>query len=230
MTNVSRLLEGYGTDTDRIMYIYSEESSKSDETVAFWLQAIDAQCGDEMSFVFVPSALSQRFIYKDMIPSSMDNSLTIMKARKVIADPDYLLNKTVFESITSSAAGWVGSLFFDSALKTSKEWIYLSLLKSVMERFVQWILAECEAHHDQLLVVYAARHCEVSHMDLSFSHLVKQAGKATGVDGSRGSVAKSEKSESGLKAASIGGVQRSAKDKEKDRREEKKEERERTIR
>ena len=111
ITNVSRLLMDYNNDVDRIMYIFSEESSKSEETVLFWRRGIEAYCNDEGTFLFTPLELSLKFIHREMVPTSIDNSLAILRSRKEVADKDYLVNRTMFETIANSASGWVGSLF-----------------------------------------------------------------------------------------------------------------------
>ena len=184
----------YSGDVDRIMYIFSEESSKNEETVLFWRRGIEAFCSDEKSLLFSPLELSVKFIYRDMIPTSIDNSLTILRSRKEIAERDYLINRTMFESIANSAVGWVGSLFTtqeaNDKISNSREMILVSLLKATMEALLQSILTECETNHDQLLVVYTCQHCDVNNLDLSFPQLVKKAGNRLKLSNESGSVTK----------------------------------------
>lgn len=194
ITNVSRLLMDYNNDVDRIMYIFSEESSKSEETVLFWRRGIEAYCNDEGTFLFTPLELSLKFIHREMVPTSIDNSLAILRSRKEVADKDYLVNRTMFETIANSASGWVGSLFttleMNNKISNAKEIILVSLLKATMEAFLQSILNECEANHDQLLTVYACHHCNVNNLDLSFPQLVKKAGNRLRLSSGNGSVTK----------------------------------------
>ena len=104
-----------------------------------------------------------------MIPSSIENSITILRSRKEIAEKDYFINRTVFQNIASSAVGWVGSLFFSSdSYDVSKELLFIPLLKSMIDLFLQFIIEECEINHDQLLVVYACRHSDINTTALSF--------------------------------------------------------------
>ena len=193
-TSITRLLMDYSSDVDRIMYIFSEESSKCEETVQFWRRGLEAFCSDERTFLFSPMELSSRFIYKDVIPTSIDNSLIILRSRKEIADKDYLTNRTMFESIANSAVGWVGSLFtsqeMNDKISNSREMILVSLLKATMEALLQSILTECETNQDQLLIVYTCQHCDANNLDLSFPQFVKKAGNRLKLSNESGSVTK----------------------------------------
>jgi hypothetical protein len=192
MTNrVGRLVGESGADIDRLMYLYSDESSKSEETVEFWKKGIEAYCIDEKSLIFRPSEVSAKFIHKDMIPTSFDNSLTILRSRKAIVDSDNYSNRTIFQSITTSAASWIGSMLLSPDLneknRCSKEVVFVPLLRAVMDAFIQYILKECEVNHDQILVMYSSQHCNVGNLDLSFTRLLQQAGEKLEVPSSAGS-------------------------------------------
>lgn len=192
MTNrIARLVGESGADIDRLMYLYSDESSKSEETVEFWRRGLEAYCTDEKSFIFRPSEVSAKFIHKDMIPTSFDNSLTILRSRKAIVDSDNFSNRSVFQTITTSAASWIGSMLLSPDLneknRCSKEVVFVPLLRAVMEAFIQYILKECETNDDQILVVYTAQHCNMGNLDLSFTRLLQQAGEKLEVPSSAGS-------------------------------------------
>jgi hypothetical protein len=178
---VLRLLNEYDGDVDRIMYLYSDTSSRSEETVTFWRKGVEAFCNDQKSFKLTPSEISIRFIYKDMVPTSIDNSLAILRSRKEIVDIDKFSNPTIFQALTSSAAGWLGSMLMSSEMNekslSTKEVIFVPLLKAVTEAFIKYMMKECEANRDQLLVVYATQYCNMSNLDLSFSHLLRDAGQ-----------------------------------------------------
>ena len=194
MDNVGRLLGEYGSDIDKVMYIYSDESSESEETITFWKKGIDAYCNDEKTFSFTPSGLSIRFIHKDMIPTSADKSLAILRSRKDIVDSDFYNNRTIFQALTTSAAGWIGSFLVSQEISeknlASKELLFVPLLKSVTEAFLKYILAACEVNHDQILVVYATRHCDVINLDMSFSNLLRDAGKKLNASQTESTVSK----------------------------------------
>ena len=173
-------MRDYGSNVDRVMYIYSEESSKSEETVAFWLKGIEALCSDRVSFTFNTTDLSNQFIYKDMIPTSIENSIAILRSRKEIAERESFFSRTVFQNIASSAAGWMGSLFFNTdTVDPSKELIFVPSIRKAMDYFLQYLRKECEANHDQLLVVYACGQCDANNTALSFPYLVNNAGDKT---------------------------------------------------
>ena len=191
MTNrIARLIGESGADIDRLMYLYSDESSKSEETVEFWRKGLEAYCTDEKSFIFRPSEVSAKFIHKDMIPTSFDNSLTILRSRKAIVDSDNYSNRSIFQSLTTSAASWIGSMLLSPDLneknKCSKEVVFVPLLRAVMEAFIEYILKECENNHDQILVVYSTQHCNVGNLDLSFTRLLQQAGEKSEVPSAAG--------------------------------------------
>ena len=116
-----------------------------------------------------------------MIPTSIDNSLTILRSRKEIVEIDKFSNPTIFQTLTTSAAGWLGSMLMSSEMNekilSTKEVIFVPLLKAVTEAFVRYMLKECETNRDKLLVVYATQYCNISNLDLSFSHLLKDAGQ-----------------------------------------------------
>ena len=52
------------------------------------------------------------------------------------------------------------------------------------------ILAECEVNHDQILVVYATQHCDVINLDMSFSNLLRDAGRKLNVSQSESTPSK----------------------------------------
>lgn len=177
--NISKLLGDYDHDLDRIMHLYGEETSKNEETVSFWSKGIQALCSDGTTFKFTSSELSEKFIYKDMIPTSIENSVALLKANKDVVDPNFFKSKTLMEVIGNSAAGWITSMFVTQQMidnsNSNKEMIYLPLLKAVVETFLEYILNDVSDDHQ--LVLYSCQCCSDNEKDISFSRSVQQAGQ-----------------------------------------------------
>lgn len=175
--NVIKLLDDIN-DLDRIMHLYSEGASKSEETICFWSKSIQALCSDSATFKFRSSELSEKFIYEGFIPSSIENSVAVLRANKEIVDLNFFTTKTFIEIAASSATGWITSFF--STQQTiensycSKEMIYVPLLKAIVEIFLEYVLRSHNEDHQ--LVLYSCQHSIDNKKDMSFSHSVQQAG------------------------------------------------------
>jgi len=175
--NVTKFLGDYNHDLDRIMHLYGEEASKSEDTIRFWSKGIQALCSDRATFKFTISELSERFIYEDMIPTSIDNSVSVLRAHKEVVDLPFFTTKGFVEIAANSAAGWITSIFSTQQMvensNSSKEMIYVPLLKATVEIFLEYVLRNDS--EDQQLVLYSCQHGSNNEKDISFFYYVQQA-------------------------------------------------------